>query len=605
MRKREARNVRVNRIARKLARHWARLRESSGWGRTPLRRKERKGRLRRLIAYDLETTRIAEGTPRPLYFTAFGENFKVSEKIGSIADLLALLESRILTEEFNKARFVAWNANGFDVYFIGRALLESPDYIIRPFLTRSKNLRGMKVQLRGTKLSWEFLDATAMTIGNVPMTLKKFLEVMAPDFGKLEAPDWEREEFNADNPAHVAYAERDSEGLWRGIVKAQSVVIEHFNVGLQPTIGNTAIRIFQANMPEGLNCWEPGFKVSEIIRAFVMRGGFCHLQRQYCGPVWKYDLNQAYAAAMRDAQLPGGRVFHMRRCSGTPVCAIHRISAIHARGTAVPFYYVNMEGEQAYSDREIADTWITSEELKQLRAEGWKIEEREAYGWEEGFQMREYVQKLEYLRMNAPDGPGGSLGTMVKSIGNNSYGKTVEMLDGLELLLSKEKPEGFHEYQADDDLLSNVWFRFAEPHMREYHQPQIGAFITAHVRMVVRRAALANVAAFLYADTDCAVFDRAVKLPLDAKKYGFWKQEVAGDQYWLITKKVYGSHDGKTLHAKGLNVRRLSVADFAAWYAGRPPRQRQLQRNNWVKVMTGEPMFRVHEKDGQRLARPS
>lgn len=593
----ENRSVRVNRIARKLARHWSKLRSKTGAGRVPLARRARKSKVKRIIAYDLETTRIKAGTPEPLYLTAFCDEWRASVPIQGLDHLAYFLKARFLIEENNRARFVAWNGNHFDVYLVGLALLKSPEYEIRPYLTRSKNLRGMKVTLKGSKLSWEFLDGMSMT--GQTATLKKFLSVMAPGFGKLEGPDFEREEFDARNPSHVAYAERDSEGLYRGLMRAQEIVLEHFGVPLQPTIGNCAIRIFQARMPEDVACWEPDFQTAEVIRKQVMRGGFCHIQRKYEGRLWKYDINQAYAAAMREAWLPGGRCFHIKKVSRFATCAIYRVRAENPRPNGIPFYYINEQGESRFDAQTISETWITSIEHKQLSREGWKIEVLEGVAWEDAFNMREYVDTLERLRTGAPDGPSGALGTMLKAIGNNSYGKTVEMLDGAEYLLAMDKPEGFHEYQPEEDLLQHVWFRFKEPQWREYHQPQIGAFITAHVRMEVRRAALAMPEAFIYADTDCVAFDQPVDLPIDPKRYGYWKEEEKGADYYVITKKVYARKDGSVMHAKGLNIKKLKADDFARWFKGESPVQKQVQRQNFIKVMTGAPMFRDHTRRGQ------
>lgn len=630
---RTERTARISRIARKLARHWKKLREKGLdargqlTGKVPLARRERNSRPRKLIAYDFETTKIAEGTPSPLYLTAFTDGWSASLAVQSFDHLASVLESRFLTAENNRSRFVAWNGNGFDVYFIARALLSLPQYELRPYLTRGKTCRGLKVSVKPEyvaqalvgfipgkrrkapkSLSWEFLDGMAMTVGNAPVSLRQFLKVFAPEYEKLQGPDFDAGEvFDPKNPEHVRYAERDSEGLYHAMMEAQTIVQQHFNVPLQPTVGNMAIRIFQANMPKGIQCWEPIVKVSDVIRTQVMRGGYCHCQRAYEGPIWKYDLNQAYAAAMRDARLPAGRMAHLRRFSQYFRAAIYRISARHPRGTVVPFYYIDITGAAQFSDSVITDTWVTSIEWTQLRDEGWIIDTREGYGWEETFSMKDYVAKLEHLRTSAPDGPSGALGTMVKSVGNNSYGKTVEMLDGMEFLFAYDKPKDFHPYHGDETQMENVWFRFKEPQWREYHQPQLGAFITAHVRMLVRRAALLAPQNFLYADTDCVVFDRPVSLPVDRLKYGFWKVEEAGERYWIITKKVYakieGSWDAKhARHAKGMNVKRLTKADFAAWAKGVAPRQRQLQRNNFVNFVTGGEMFKSREKVGQKFA---
>jgi hypothetical protein len=224
----------------------------------------------------------------------------------------------------------------------------------------------------------------------------------------------------------------------------------------------------------------------------------------------------------------------------------------------------------------------------------------ESYFWDEQFSMKTFVDRLEELRGKSEGGPSGPQGVVVKMIGNNAYGKTVERLDGIELVMALECPEGYNHYQSENDKLQCVWYRFAEPVMREYHQPQLGAFITAHVRMVLRRAILLAPDAWVYADTDCVAFDRAVDLPIDPKKYGLWKIEEAGIPYLVIEKKVYCRRDGKVKHAKGMNVNRLTLDDFEQWHAGKPPKQTQLHRANFVSFVTGAPMFKHHEKFGQR-----
>ncbi|MCS6947219.1 MAG: hypothetical protein NZM12_06360, partial [Steroidobacteraceae bacterium] len=521
-------------------------------------------------------------------------------RIRSLAHLLDVLEARFLTRENKGARFVAWNGNNFDVYLIALALLRSSDYVLKPYLTRSKALRGLKVIERGRAkpCSWEFLDAAAMT-GLAGRSLDDFLATFAPAYRKLDAPDWEREEFDPANPEHVRYAERDAEGLYHGLLEAARIVREIFGEELRPTIGNLGIRIFQAHLPANVEIWPVPFAVRKALRASAMRGGYCWRARRYEGPIWKYDLNQAYAAAMREAKLPAGRCFHSSfRLNPYASVYIARVTANNDRNI-VPFYVRTVEGESLYAVTEIPECWLTSIEVEQLRAEGWRIEIRESYFWDDHFSARELVDKLERLRASAPGGPNGATGTMIKMIGNNAYGKTVEHLDGVEYVMALERPEGFSDYQDGDGALPYIWYRLREPQFREYHQPQIGAFITSHVRMVIRRAILQAPDAWLYADTDCVVFDRPVALPIDPARYGAFKIEEAGTEFWIIGKKVYASADGRVKHAKGMNVRKLSLDELRAWLRGQPPEQEQAQRRNLLKVLAGEPMFTRLRKVGE------
>jgi hypothetical protein len=458
----------------------------------------------------------------------------------------------------------------------------------------------LRVQHDESRKTWEFLDGLAMF--GAAVKLDKFLSLFAPEHRKLAAPDWEREEFNARNPRHVEYAERDSEGLYHAIVKADSLMREHFGIGLNPTVGNTGIKIFQSRIPDSVQVWDAPPGALAALRSQAIRGGYCVAMRRYEGPIWKYDINQAYAAAMRDAALPAGRAYMMTGRSKYAKAALYRITATH-RKNSVPFYWKDDDGKARFTSDAIGPTWITSIEADQLRAEGWKIEHAESWAWDSVFSMKTLVDELEFLRFSDPAGPSGPLGTLAKNIGNNAFGKTLEHLDGLEIVLASECPDEFTEYQPDEDELRYVFCKLGEPTHRDYHKPQIGAFITAHVRMVVRRAALLAPDAFLYADTDSVVFSRAVDLPIDARKYGLWKIEEEGALYRLITKKVYSDFAGTVKHAKGLVVSRLSAEDFKRWYEGEPPEQLQIQRVNWLKVMTGAPMFAERTKMGEKKVR--
>lgn len=572
----------------------------------------------KLIAYDFETSRIAKGTPRPLYITAYGESpaMHYESAIDDMEHLRLILKSQFLTEENLGVKYVAWNGNNFDAYFVAAAMLTDDEYTLRPYLTRSGSLRGLRIIRRGDENnqkapSWEFLDGIAM-LGLAGTNLDKFTANFAPNHRKMTGViDFEREEFDSNNPKHCEYAMQDSIGLYHGMINAQNILMENFEQPLAVTMGGACIRIFKAHIPEGVRVEPLDDRQMEIIREHVLRGGFCFCQTRYDGPVWKYDINQAYAAAMRDAELPQGRAFHT--ANGIHKYArtfIVRITATNPRNI-IPFYHravIDGKLKAAFSVTEIADAWITSSEYHQLKAEGWKITAHESYTWEDHFSMRDYVQKLERVRMTCEGGPSGPIGTMTKAVGNHSYGKTLEKLEPIEFIIASEPPsEEWQPYYADEITpLEHVYFRWQEEKPKEYHQPHVGAFITAHVRMVLRRAALLAPEAWLYADTDCVVFSRDVtaQMDCDSKRYGAWKIEEEGARYKIIAKKVYTQTDapGKNKRsAKGLNVKRLSDDDFASWFEGKAPTQTQVQRNNFLKVMQGAEMYREQVRRGTAI----
>lgn len=569
----------------------------------PFKYKKSRPRAVTMVAYDLETTRIEAGTPTPLYITVYGLDgeIRIGEKLNDLTDLLEVLALEVLKPAHDGYRFVGWNANNFDVYLVAKALLLDDRYLMRPYLTRSKSLRGMRVIDQVTQCEYEFLDGMAMT--GCMMKLEKFLEKFAPDHLKMTGViDWEVEGFDASKQSHREYAMRDSVGLYHAIHAAQDIVKNTFGEVLRPTVGNMGIRIFQGHLPKSVTVQPLRDNVDKIMRDYVMRGGYCYCARRYTGPVWKYDINQAYAAAMREAWLPDGNAQPVRQFWAR-YPGIYRLTAHHT-SNRIPFYYTDPDGDRIFGMNEITETWLTSIEVMQLKDEGWRVEIVEGYLFDGRFRMQEYVDRLENIRMNADGGPNGAVGTMMKSIGNNSYGKTVEQLDGVEYVIANDCPPEFVAYIVSDDEHADLplWTKRGEPVKKEYHKPQIGSFITAHVRMKVRRAALLDAEAWLYADTDCVVFSREPKgLDIHPSRYGAWKLEAAGEHYRVITKKVYAKLDASEKHAKGLNVKKLTADDFEKWSRGEVPVQTQVHKNNFLKVLAGADMYIERVRRGTKI----
>jgi hypothetical protein len=304
---------------------------------------------------------------------------------------------------------------------------------------------------------------------------------------------------------------------------------------------------------------------------------------------------------MREAWLPDGNAHPVRQYWGR-YPGIYRVIASNSKNK-IPFYYTDSDGDRIFGMREITETWLTSIEVQQLQAERWKLTVYEGYLFDGRFKMTEYVDKLEHIRMNADGGPSGAVGTMMKSIGNNSYGKTVEQLDGVEYVIATECPVEYAPFIVSDDAHQDlpVWVKKGEPQIKEYHKPQIGAFITAEVRMKLRRAALLDPDAWLYSDTDCNMYSREPKgLDIDVSRYGAWKIECEGEHYRVITKKV-AKVDGSEKHAKGMNIKKLSADDFERWSRGEEPTQKQLHKNNLMKVLAGADMYVERIRRGTKI----
>lgn len=564
----------------------------------------------KLIAYDLETTRISEGTPTLLYITAYGDNeFKYSGKItgqDKYQTLNQILETYFLIPENDRSKFIAWNGNKYDVYFIIKALLTSGNWLIQPYMTASKSLRGMLVKTKRTKetkkiYQYQFLDGISMT-GIVGKKLKDFVATFAPEFPKL-ALDFDNEEFDYRNQAHVEYAERDSESLYHAMKKVQQVIYDLTESDLKPTIGNIAINYFVKNLPETVKLKRPSEKVIELMHGQVKRGGYCWAAQQYNGPVWKYDINQAYAAALRDADLPSGNCVETNYFN-EEMPGIYDVEIKRHIKTKVPFYYKDEKNLGLFSDGlNSVRTWLTSIEIKHLKTDNWSVEIYSGYYFTQKFNMKNFVDNLETLRSTDKDGPSGPLGTMVKAIGNNAYGKTLEQLFGIDFIFSVDQPETYIKFDPFNDDAMYIYARARTPFIKKYHQPQIGVFVTAHNRCVLREAAIKEEEYFLYADTDCLNFSKSVEhLEINPTKYGAWKQEAAGENYIIIAKKVYHDENG-TCKAKGLLVKNLNKQVYVDWLAGKIPTQIQVQRQNILKFLGGHDMFAKLERSGTDITK--
>lgn len=567
-----------------------------------------------LVAWDLETTKIPERVGDSLgielrYLTAFGKNFEVSVSVRDSVSLAAYWAEVFFTAKMRRARFVSWNGLRFDMLILFEAIANhAPQFVIRPYIGGGGAIRGAKVFHRDDpSLWWELLDGIAMTYVQRP--LDDFLELFAPDHRKhLGAIDWAREEFDPRSIEHRQYAERDSEGLYHGMQQADAILRDLTGRGVQCTIGNAGIKFFEASIPEGIGippipeeAWDAAFR-------FGLRGGYVYVARQHDGPLWQYDQNQAYAAAMRSAQLPAGRAIRTRRFlddrPGMYWCEVSRTPC-----SPIPFLVRTGEGNFECFGQGVTETLLFSSEILTLQLHGWTINVNAGWAWPESFSMSEMVTNLERLRSSCAGGPKGAIGTMGKAIGNHSYGKSTERLASEAVVIANECPDGHLPWRPEIPGHDHFWCTVSRTPIRDrkrYHRPQIGIAITAHVRCALYSAIMRAPDAFLKADTDSIAFDRPVDfLDIDPVRYGAWKCEVDGSRGIVIGKKVYCTIEGGEFHpvCKGLSVRRLQLADYERWLAtGEPPSQTMVQTLGWRSALLGN-RYRIQERRGTDFRR--
>jgi hypothetical protein len=468
--------------------------------------------------------------------------------------------------------------------------------VVEPFTSKVSGLRGAVVRLGRKRCS--LLDPIAML--GLSCNLKTFISVFAPDYPKGDL-DFETTAFDPTNSRHVAYALRDSEALYHAMLVARTTLGDLSRQPLRATVGAVAIRTLACNLPGGVRVPVLPPNVYDITRRIVMRGGYV-FARRYRGKLWTYDLNQAYAHALRSCALPAGRARPQRTYTNATPGIWHGVLS-RAEPSLVP--YMVRACAPPYKIQETFGgvpcvTWLTTDEVECLRRHGWAFEVRSGYAFADSFNCETFVTDLETHRRNYPkDHP---VNVLCKAIGCNAYGKTLQEQVTMKVVVSAKRPKGgFPMVEADADG-NPIWGLWYVPETRDtrrnYERPQIGAFVTAFVRTIVFDAIMRDPSHFVKADTDSVSFTRAQRLPISPWRYGAWKVEARGAFHIVIGKKVYWCADKTT--AKGLRVRELDRAAFERWHAGQEPVQSQTQLQSFKKG-TLAPSWEVRTRRGTRI----
>lgn len=546
-------------------------------------RKPNHQKVKNFIAWDLETTPIKpEETPRPLFLTAYGKDIKISEPIQSYEHLGQLFLDRLLIPKYKGFRFVSYNGNRFDNYIVSIGLLKCEGIQIIPLIARDQ-IRG--IVLKRDKMRFTLDDGMSM------LGFDGSLNDLATQFlGEQKEKGVENGVWNGS----VEYAENDSRILYESLEEAQKYLFKFGLGSLQTTAGSTAKFFFRSQMPEEKFCRTPPPHTREVIHKSAYRGGFAWADRQYKGKAYKYDINSAYPSAMRKP-LPSGR------CFKTSNYQAGKLGIYHCEGvlkTNVPFYFSPYTDglkrhRGSYACKTLMPCWLASPEIEQLKSEGAKIKIISGYFWEDSFSFKNAIDQLEKLRAK-----GGALKAIAKAIGNSAYGKFAQRGNNEEYQISHLKPsKGWFRYDAFGEY-KNLWVtpNIKKHWTNDFYQPQLSTFISAYVRMELRRAIIKQGAAFLYCDTDSMILtQRAKGIEIHPTKFGAWKCEAINHEMVIVGRKTYA--DLTALNVVSSCVR-LSVDDVVKWLEGQTPKTEMQTRTNYLNALFGEPMFKQIYRSG-------
>lgn len=319
---------------------------------------------------------------------------------------------------------------------------------------------------------------------------------------------------------------------------------------------------------------------SEIRKAY--RGGFTYAAKRYrrkrVGRGRVYDVNSLYPSVMYNEVLPYGEPVH---CKGMPratkdyplFIATITFTAKLKRGH-VPC--IQIKGSHRFNAVEYQENitdpvtltctsvdlalWQDHYHVDILACEG---------GWlfkgNTGF-FRTYIDKWAKIKAESE----GGIRLLAKGMLNNLYGKFAT------------NPDVTGKYPVFEDNL--VKYRMGEPETRDPVYTPMGVFITAYSRDKTIRAAQANYASFVYADTDslhllgdspnecpggkACIGDCLDGLQVHPTDLGAWKHEYNFTEAKFQVSKRYIEHkaDGEwEVHVAGLPKRladTLRIDDF-------------------------------------------
>lgn len=434
-------------------------------------------------------------------------------------------------------------------------------------LTRGQR-RGQRIEKRA---HWRFLDTYPL----FNMSLREVAEAFCPDLPKLEK-EHGRHEWNADNPADIAYCVRDCAIVYTAYRAMETAVFAAFGARLGRTAGATALHAFAAAIPVGYVYYRSTAAVESFIRR-AYRGGLVlpGLTTAPINDVALLDMSGAYGYQMQHHTYPVGAPCHTFKYQPgyTGVYSCHVTAPRH-----LFFGVIAEEHGEGYALGSF-NTVTTSVEIDYAQTLGYTFEVYEGYYWtREEPVFQPFMERCQALELQ----PG--MKPLAKMLRNSLYGKFCTREQAEEYHLSPDGeaiPDGAYVLldPANGDEIPGLYSMPVEIDAN-YIMPIWGALITAYQRVYVAERAYAlyaEGAPTVYADTDSLCTTRSAigslmasrpDLLADSPTYGGWKVEQEAAILLVTAPKVYALLDsaGRVLRtrAKGLPLKQLVERDLVS-----------------------------------------
>jgi hypothetical protein len=447
----------------------------------------------------------------------------------------------------------------------GQAIIE---FVLTQTLTTTiKQGRNKGKEKKLTK-TWKYAD----TLPLFADSLEKVTKAFCPDVPKLTGEiDFQKEVFDTNNPRHIAYLERDSECLYVAYRRLEKMIFAVFQCGIGLTAGSTALKAFQASIPEGVVYYRHN-PYADVYARESLRGGIVlpGTTTEIVRDVSMYDAKAAYGFHMLTKKYPIGASIHTFKFN-TSKHGIYRCTV--SAPTTLPVGCIAERGCSIYPLGTFQAT-CTSVDIVSARSHGYTIEIEDGYYWEEEapvFQaFAQKCQELETREVVASDGTiTYPFKPLAKLLRNSLFGKFGTKASAAKFVLSTgeiPKGAGIVIDKKTGNMIEGL-YSVEEVVDENYMIPAWASFITANQRAYLMERvyrAYELGASSVYCDTDSLTTETVVCEQMKQEGllftnglYGSWEFEAEG-HLLALAPKVYALVDatGKSVkvRAKGLPI---------------------------------------------------
>lgn len=443
----------------------------------------------------------------------------------------------------------------------------------------------------------------------LPSGLKALAASFAPDLPKLDIGLADGVTFDPEDPAHRAYAERDTIALLAVLTRFRAILAEQFGGALPSwSVASTALRAWSLTLRPGERYRPLGDAFVPLVRAGY-RGGIVHVGSiEWITDAITLDFNSMYPTAMREGGVPCGVPWRVRSLDRRRP-GFYDVTVTVARET--PFTFLGYrQGEHHSWPTGTFRTVLTSHEIEAGERRGARFEVHGGIVWPRLLHpFTRYVDRIEDLRAQ-----GGAASTVGKFMGNGLYGKFGSRPVRDEWVLSADRPgpdwtpPPYDATDADEiEAHRWLWVRTDQPLAAPYLLPHWAAWITASARLRLLDLA-ERVGSVAYADTDSVTAPAsAVQAAIDSgsvqigSAFGQVKVERRWSRFRALGPKVAQGVDADTGRAvfKAKGIPHDQVA--AAFDPGRPAIEWD-SANGSLRVLNGAPMLTHRNRRLSELA---